>query len=47
MTTAPETPAVAPAPPDIGRLQTRARSLLDVFLCSGIPTQLLLSLIHI
>ena len=43
MTAAPETPAVAPAPPDAGRLQARARSLLDVFLCSGIPTQLLIA----
>ena len=43
MTTVPETPAVAPAPPDVGRLQARARSLLDVFLCSGIPTQLLIA----
>jgi membrane protease YdiL (CAAX protease family) len=43
MTTVPETPAVAPAPPDIGRLQARARSLLDVFLCSGIPTQVLIA----
>ena len=39
----PETPAVAPAPPDVGRLQSRARSLLDVFLCSGIPTQVLIA----
>ena len=43
MTTVPETPAVAPAPPDIGRLQARARALLDVFLCSGIPTQVLIA----
>ena len=39
----PEAPAVAPAPPDVGRLQARARALLDVFLCSGIPTQLLIA----
>jgi membrane protease YdiL (CAAX protease family) len=44
MTTVPETPAVAPAPPDLGRLQARARSLLDVFLCSGIPTQALIGI---
>ncbi len=43
MTTVPETPAVAPAPPDIGRMQARARSLFDVFLCSGIPTQVLIA----
>ena len=43
MTPVPEMPAVAPAPPDVGRLQARARALLDVFLCSGIPTQLLIA----
>jgi len=43
MTELPEASSVAPAPPDVSRLQARVRALLDVFLCSGIPTQLLIA----
>ncbi|HET6315446.1 MAG TPA: CPBP family intramembrane glutamic endopeptidase [Chloroflexota bacterium] len=39
----PQAPFINPPPADLGRLQARARALLDVFLCSGIPTQLLIA----
>ena len=39
----PQAPFIDPPPADLGRLQSRARALLDVFLCSGIPTQILIA----
>jgi membrane protease YdiL (CAAX protease family) len=40
---APDASSITPAPPDVSRLQARVRALFDVFLCSGIPTQLLIA----